>query len=118
MVRILHVLREEGVEPIHVLGSLTWAIRGVCGIAAGLEGGARIDDVLRAGFGAWWRRKHLIQRALGRMPRRGWVGLLGDRRGGRPDPQGRNGPFGCGGSLDPCRFVGPVSNGSRSRCAG
>ena len=76
VVRILQVLREEGVEPIHVLGSLTWAIRGVCGIAAGLEGGARIDDVLRAGFGAWWRRKHLIQRALGRMPRRGWVGLL------------------------------------------
>ena len=76
VVRILGVLREEGVEPIHVLGSLTWAIRGVCGIAAGLDGGARLDDVLRAGFGAWWRRRHLVQRAVGRMPRRSWVRLL------------------------------------------
>ena len=80
-VRILRVLREEGVEPIHVLGSLTWAIRGVCGIAAGLDGGARLDDVLRGGFGAWWRRKHLVQRALSRMPRRGWVRLLGVAEG-------------------------------------
>ena len=81
VVRILHVLREEGVEPLHVLGSLTWAIRGVCGIAAGLEGGARLDDVLRGGFGAWWRRKHLVQRALSRTPRRGWVRLLGIAEG-------------------------------------
>ena len=80
-VRILRVLREEGVEPIHVLGSLTWAIRGVCGIAAGLEGGARLDDVLRGGFGAWWRRRHLVQRAVSRMPRRGWVRLLGVAEG-------------------------------------
>ena len=75
-VRILHVLREEGVEPFHVLGSLTWAIRGVCAIAAGVEGGARLDDVLRSGFGGWWRRKHVLQRALSRMPRRGWARLL------------------------------------------
>ena len=81
VVRILHVLREEGVEPLHVLGSLTWAIRGVCGIGAGLEGGARLDDVLRGGFGAWWRRKHLVQRALARTPRRGWVRLLGIAEG-------------------------------------
>ena len=81
VVRILRVLREEGVEPIYILGSLTWAIRGVCGIAAGLEGGARLDDVLRGGFGAWWRRKHLVQRAVSRMPRRGWVRLLGIAEG-------------------------------------
>ena len=80
-VRILRVLRDEGFDPIHVLGSLTWAIRGVCGIAAGIEGGARLDDVLRGGFGAWWRRKHLVQRALSRMPRRGWVRLLGIAEG-------------------------------------
>ena len=80
-VRILHVLREEGVEPIHVLGSLTWAIRGVCAIGAGLEGGAGLDDVLRAGFGGWWRRKHVLQRALSRTPRRGWVRLLGIAEG-------------------------------------
>ena len=79
--RILGVLREEGVEPIHVLGSLTWAIRGVCGIAAGLDSGARLDDVLRSGFGAWWRRRHLVQRALGRMPRPGWVRLLATAEG-------------------------------------
>ena len=81
VVRILHILREEGVEPIHILGSLTWAIRGVCGIAAELERGARLDDVLRGGFGAWWRRKHLLQRAIARMPRRGWVRLLGIAEG-------------------------------------
>ena len=75
-VRILHVLREEGVEPFHVLGSLTWAIRGVCAIAAGLEGGARFDDALRMASGGWWRRKPALQRALERMPRRGWIGLL------------------------------------------
>ena len=75
-VRILHVLREEGVEPIHVLGSLTWAIRGVCAIAARVEEGARLDDALRAGSGGWWRRKRGIDRALARMPRRGWVRLL------------------------------------------
>ena len=79
--RILGVLREEGVDPIHVLGSLTWAIRGVCGIAAGLDRGARLDDVLRSGFGAWWRRRHLVQRALGRMPRPGWVRLLATAEG-------------------------------------
>ena len=81
VVRILRVLREEGVEPLHILGSLTWAIRGMSGIAAGLEGGARLDDVLRGGFGAWWRRKHLVQRAVGRMPRHGWVRLLGIAEG-------------------------------------
>ena len=75
-VRILHVLREEGVEPFHVLGSLTWAIRGVCAVAAGLESGARLDDALRAASGGWWRRKHAIERALRRMPRRGWIRLL------------------------------------------
>ena len=75
-VRILHVLREEGVEPFHVLGSLTWAIRGVCAVAAGVEGGARLDDALRAASGGWWRRKHALERALRRMPRRGWIGLL------------------------------------------
>ena len=75
-VRILHVLREEGVEPFHVLGSLTWAIRGVCAIAAGVEGGARFDDALRAASGGWWRRKPAVERALRRMPRRGWIGLL------------------------------------------
>ena len=80
-VRILRVLREEGVEPIHVLGSLAWAIRGLCGIAAGLESGARLDDVLRGGFGAWWRRRHVVQRALSRMPRQGWVRLLGVAEG-------------------------------------
>ena len=80
-VRILQVLREEGVEPIHVLGSLTWAIRGVCAIAAGVEGGARLDDVLRGGFGGWWRRKRSLERALARMPRRGWVRLLGVAEG-------------------------------------
>ena len=80
-VRILRVLREEGVDPIHILGSLTWAIRGVCGIAAGVEGGARLDDVLRGGFGAWWRRKRTVQRAISRTPRRGWVRLLGVAEG-------------------------------------
>ena len=80
-VRILRALRDEGFEPIHVLGSLTWAIRGVCGIAAGLEGGARLDDVLRGGFGAWWRRRHVVHRAISRMPRRGWVRLLGVAEG-------------------------------------
>ena len=80
-VRILRVLREEGVEPIHILGSLTWAIRGVCAIATELEGGARLDDVLRKGFGAWWRRKHLVQRAVSAMPRRGWTRLLGVAEG-------------------------------------
>ena len=75
-VRILHVLREEGVEPFHVLGSLTWAIRGVCAVAAGVEGGARFDDALRMASGGWWRRKQALQSALRRMPRRGWIGLL------------------------------------------
>ena len=75
-VRILHVLREEGVEPFHVLGSLTWAIRGVCAVAAGVEGGARFDDALRMASGGWWRRKQALQSALRRMPRRGWIELL------------------------------------------
>ena len=74
--RIMRVLREEGLEPFHVLGTLTWAIRGVCGVAAGLERGARLDDVLRAGFGAWWRRKPSLERALARMSRRRWTRLL------------------------------------------
>ena len=80
-VRILRVLREEGVEPIHILGSPAWAIRGVCAIAAELENGARLEDVLRGGFGGWWRRKHVVQRAVSAMPRRGWVRLLGIAEG-------------------------------------
>ena len=75
-VRILQVLREEGVQPMHVLGSLTWAIRGVCAIAARVEEGARLDDALRTGSGGWWRRRRGIERALSRMPRRGWVRTL------------------------------------------
>ena len=81
VVRILHVLREEGVEPIQILGALTWAIRSVCGIAAGLEGGARLDEVLQGSYGGWRRRRHVIERALSRMPRGGWVRMLGIAEG-------------------------------------
>ena len=106
VVRILHVLREEGVEPIHVLGSLTWAIRGVCGIAAGLEGGARLDDVLRGGFGRMVEAKApSAARAVPHAPP-GMGAIAGDRGGRRPDPEGCADAFGRGSPLVARRRVG------------
>ena len=114
VVRILHILREEGMEPIHVLGSLTWAIRGVCGIAAGLEGGARLDDVLRRGV------RRMVE-AKARSPARllphappGLGPAARDRRGRRPDPERCAGALRRHRSLVPRRRVG----WSGTACAG
>ena len=109
--RILRVLREEGVEPFHVLGSLTWAIRGVCAIAAGLEGGARLRRCITDGL-----RRMVEQEA--RSPARprthappGLDRVAGRRRRRRPVPEG------CADALPglscdgPAPMHGKVSNG-------
>eukprot|EP00119_Amphimedon_queenslandica_P020555 XP_019860974.1 PREDICTED: uncharacterized protein LOC109589311 [Amphimedon queenslandica] len=79
-VRILRTLREEGNEPIQILASLTWGIRGVCAVAKKVESGAGIDEAARSEPG-WWARKRLLDRALRRIPRRGWIRLLGVAEG-------------------------------------
>ncbi len=78
--RILRTLREEGSEPVQILASLTWGIRGVCAVAKRLEGGADLDEAVRSEPG-WWARKRLLDLALRRLPRRGWIRILGVAEG-------------------------------------
>ncbi|WP_025770762.1 DNA polymerase III subunit delta [Thioalkalivibrio sp. HK1] len=78
--RILRTLRDEGSEPIQILASLTWGIRGVCAVAKRVEGGAGIDEAARSEPG-WWAKKRLLDLALRRIPRRGWIRLLGVAEG-------------------------------------
>lgn len=79
-VRILRTLRDEGSEPIQILASLTWGIRGVCAVAKRVESGAGIDEAARSEPG-WWARKRILDLALRRIPRRGWIRLLGVAEG-------------------------------------
>ena len=110
--RILQVLREEGVEPFHVLGSLTWAIRGVCAIAAGLEGGAPLRRCATDGL-----RRMVEQEA--RPPARPRTHapprldrVAGRRRRRRPVPER------CAGALRGFRAMVPRRRLGGSRTAG
>ena len=73
--RILHGLREEGVEPLPVLGTLAWEVRSLARIAADAARGARLEQVLNK-HRAWARRRAGIERALRRHPGPSWLDML------------------------------------------
>jgi len=88
--RVLQGLREEGVESVLILWSVTRELRALATVAAALAHGAPQDSAFREA-GVWPRRKPLVTRALGR--RSDWQGLLleaaaADRaiKGAAPDP--------------------------------
>jgi DNA polymerase-3 subunit delta len=74
-VRITRTLREEGVEPLPVLGSLAWTIRSMAEMARGLEDGASLERLLERQR-PWRRRQRMIERALGRHPPGAWWRML------------------------------------------
>ena len=84
-----------------------------------LESGARLDDVLRRGFGGWWRRRHVVQRAVSRHAPQG-LGPVARRRRRRVDRilkgARRHAPVPrCAG---PVTTDGRVWSGLRWQCAG
>jgi DNA polymerase-3 subunit delta len=88
--RILRGLREEGVESVLILWSVTRELRALASVAAALARGAPQDTALREA-GVWPRRKALVTQALGRHS--DWQALLLDAaaadraiKGAAPDP--------------------------------
>jgi DNA polymerase III subunit delta len=80
--RILAALREEGVDPIAILGPLAWALRSVATIAGRAEGGRGLERILgEPAFGAWRNRKAVLARALARLPAPRWTRLLASLSG-------------------------------------
>jgi len=76
-VRITTALREEGLDPLQVLGPLVWALRSANEIAHRLESGERLEGVLGGGkFAAWRRRQSGLRNALRRHSLQSWLGLL------------------------------------------
>lgn len=73
--RILFGLRGEGVEPMALLGAMTYQIRSLCTMAADLAGGDQIEQVL-TGHRVWDKRKPLVRAALQRHNLRRWQGIL------------------------------------------
>lgn len=80
--RIVTGLQGEGVEPLQLLGTLTWTLRALAEMAAELAGGARLDAVLASRY-AWKRRRAQVQKGLDRLRPRDLARLL--RRAGRVD---------------------------------
>ncbi|VFM95424.1 MAG: DNA polymerase III, delta subunit [Candidatus Kentron sp. G] len=73
--RILLGLREEGAEPLPILGMLVWESREMAKIAAEIAAGAPLDRVIGQ-QPAWRRRKQAVAQALGRRERGGWMRML------------------------------------------
>ncbi|MDH3715631.1 MAG: DNA polymerase III subunit delta [Gammaproteobacteria bacterium] len=88
--RILQGLREEGVESVLILWSITRELRALASVSAALARGEQQDSALREA-GIWPRRKALVTQALRRQG--DWQALLLDAaaadraiKGAAPDP--------------------------------
>ena len=76
-VRILGVLREEGVEPLAVLGPLAWSLRSAARVRRAMDGGAGVDQALReARVFAWNRKKDVVASAMRRHGTPAWHRML------------------------------------------
>ncbi|MDX1512513.1 MAG: DNA polymerase III subunit delta [Gammaproteobacteria bacterium] len=76
-VRIINALREEGLDPLQVLGPLAWALRSANEIAVRVGAGDSLDHVLAGGkFAVWRMRKSGLDRALRRHPPKSWQRLI------------------------------------------
>ncbi len=80
LTRMLDGLRGEGVEPILVLWALTRELRSLADMAAQIEGGKGIDEVLSR---VWGKRKGPVKAGLQRHNRLRWQQML--RRAARLD---------------------------------
>lgn len=72
-VRITTALKDEGIDPLQVLGPLAWMLRSAHEIALRLEGGDSLDSVLAGGqFAVWRRHQSALERALDRNGPESW----------------------------------------------
>lgn len=72
-VRITMALKEEGHDPLQVLGPLAWMLRSAHEIAVRMEAGDSLDRVLAGGkFAVWRRHQSALQRALARHGPESW----------------------------------------------
>lgn len=73
--RVLFGLRGEGVEAIALMGAMNYQLRAMCGMAADLQQGKGLEQVL-AGHGVWDKRKPLVRGALQRHSLKRWQGFI------------------------------------------
>lgn len=72
-VRITAALKDEGHDPLQVLGPLAWMLRSAHEIAMRVERGDSLDRVLAAGkFAVWRRHQSALESALGRNGPGSW----------------------------------------------
>ena len=76
-VRITTVLKDEGLDPLQVLGPLAWMLRSAHDIAVRVEGGESLNSVLAQGkFAVWRRHQSALGRALERNSVERWRDFL------------------------------------------
>ena len=72
-VRITTALKDEGHEPLQVLGPLAWMLRSAHEIAMRVERGDSLDHVLAGGkFAVWRRHQSALESALSRNGPENW----------------------------------------------
>jgi DNA polymerase-3 subunit delta len=76
--RILRSLREEGLQPIQVLGPLAWGLRAATRIRHRVAEGRGLDQAMREAKAFTWQRKQgLIKGAMDRHDPAAWHRILG-----------------------------------------
>ena len=73
--RVLFGLRGEGVEPVALMGAVNYQLRSMCAMAAEMQPGASVDQVL-ASHRVWDKRKPLVRGALQRHNLKRWQGFI------------------------------------------
>lgn len=72
-VRITIALKDEGLDPLQVLGPLAWMLRSVHEISMRVDAGDSLDRVLSMGkFAVWRRHQPALQHALERNAPQSW----------------------------------------------
>ncbi len=72
-VRITTALKDEGLDPLQVLGPLAWMLRSAHDIAMRVDAGEPLDRVLSMGkFAVWRRHQSALERALDRHGPQSW----------------------------------------------
>lgn len=76
-VRITAALRDEGLDPLQVLGPLAWALRSAHEIGGLVRAGESLDSVLaKKKFAVWRMRKAGLDNALRRHSLKSWQRLI------------------------------------------
>jgi DNA polymerase-3 subunit delta len=75
--RITMALKDEGLDPLQVLGPLAWMLRSANEIALRVDAGESLDAVLAAGkFAVWRRHQSALELALERNGPQSWRGFI------------------------------------------